>query len=82
MGYFKLPYSQNTLNSGSYHTGGTLPMKKIPKNETETNLLGNPVGWQKIHIVDSSIFPSLPATTIGMLAMANAYRIVFEIKEI
>ena len=82
MGYYKLPYSQNSINSGSYHTGGTLPMKKFPKEETETNLVGNPKGLEKIHIIDSSIFPSLPATTIGMLTMANAYRIVSEIKDI
>lgn len=67
------PIAQN--NTGSYHVGGTLPMKKNPKKETETDLLGRPLNMKNVHVVDSSVFPSLPGTTIGLLAMANADRI-------
>ncbi|MDP7702393.1 GMC oxidoreductase [Mycobacterium sp. TY815] len=58
-----------------WHFGGTLPMRKAPSDEMHTDLLGRPKGWQQIHVVDSSIFPSVPATTVALLAMANASRI-------
>lgn len=58
-----------------WHFGGTLPMTKAPSDETHTDLLGRPKGWERIHVVDSSVFPSVPATTVALLAMANATRI-------
>ena len=54
-------------------------MNKNPKNKFETDILGRISGWDNIHIIDSSIFPSLPGTTIGLLAMANATRIATEV---
>ena len=74
------PFVQDTISSGGYHVGGTLPMKIIPEKDTDTNLLGIPKGWSRIHVIDSSTFPSLPGTTIGLLAMANAARIASEIE--
>lgn len=62
----------------SFHIGGSLPMRAHPRDELETDLLGRPPGWRRVHVVDSSVFPSLPGTTIGLLAMANATRIVSE----
>ena len=67
-------------NSGSYHVGGTLPMKAEGGDNLETDELGRISAWQHVHIVDSSIFPSLPGTTIGLMAMANAMRIVEKVK--
>lgn len=64
------------LNSGAYHVGGTLPMRARPTNELETDTLGRVAAWERVHVVDSSVFPSLPGTTIGLLSMSNAYRIV------
>jgi choline dehydrogenase-like flavoprotein len=58
-----------------WHFGGTLPMTKAPSDEMHTDLLGRPKGWQQIHVVDSSVFSSVPATTVALLAMANASRI-------
>lgn len=58
-----------------WHFGGTLPMTRTPSDELHTDLLGRPKGWQRIHVVDSSVFPSVPATTVALLAMANASRI-------
>jgi choline dehydrogenase-like flavoprotein len=55
-------------------------MCATPVLETDTDTDGRPKGWQRIHIVDSSVFPSLPGTTIGLLAMANAARIASEVK--
>lgn len=63
------------LNSGAYHVGGTLPMKKNPLGNLETDTLGKLSAWKNIHIVDTSVFSSLPGTTVGLLTMANAYRI-------
>jgi choline dehydrogenase-like flavoprotein len=58
-----------------WHFGGSMPMTKAPSDEMHTDLLGRPMNWNRIHVVDSSVFPSVPATTVALLAMANATRI-------
>jgi len=58
-----------------WHFGGTMPMTNNPSDEMHTDLLGRPKGWQHVHVVDSSVFSSVPATTVALLAMANASRI-------
>ncbi len=63
----------------TFHLGGSLPMRLFPKFENETDLLGTPKGWHRIHVVDSSVFPSIPGTTVGLPAMANAWRIASEV---
>lgn len=63
-------------NDGTYHVGGTLPMRANSRGPMETDTLGRLSQWQHVNVVDTSVFPSLPGTTIGLLAMANAYRIV------
>lgn len=74
-----IPFAKN--NSGSYHVGGSLPMKaEVMRDNLETDELGRVSAWQHVHIVDSSTFPSLPGTTIGLMAMANAMRIVEKVK--
>lgn len=75
-----LPAMLDGTRSVSFHVGGTLPMRRIPETDTETDLLGRPKGWNLIHFVDSSIFTSIPGTTIGLLAMANAARIASEVE--
>lgn len=57
-----------------YHSGGTFPMRAKPE-PGETDTLGRLPGWPSIHLVDSSVFPSIAATTIVMTSMANAHRI-------
>jgi choline dehydrogenase-like flavoprotein len=57
-----------------FHTGGTFPMRANP-GAFETDLLGRPHGFSHLHLVDASVFPSLPATTITLSVMANAHRI-------
>ena len=49
------------------------------KERLETDILGRLYGHKRIHIVDGSIMPSIPATTIALLQMANADRIVMAI---
>ena len=63
------------INSGTQHVGGSFPMSTGPINEYETDTLGQLQGLEDLHLIDSSILPNLPSTTIGILCMANAYRI-------
>lgn len=58
----------------SFHCGGILPMRNHPRNG-ETDVLGRPRGLSRVHIVDASVLPSVPATTITFSVMANAHRI-------
>jgi choline dehydrogenase-like flavoprotein len=57
-----------------YHTGGSFPMAHQP-TESQSDIYGRPAGLQRVHAVDSSVFPSIAATTITLTAMANAYRV-------
>ena len=78
--YTITPFVRYFGNTDGYHVGGSLPMKAKPESDTDTNIFGNPKGWKRIHVMDSSVFPSLPGTTIGLLAMANASRIASEVE--
>jgi choline dehydrogenase-like flavoprotein len=57
-----------------FHSGGSFPMRVQP-GELECDLLGRPYGLERVHLVDSSTFPSIPSTTITFTVMANAHRI-------
>jgi len=69
-----LPALQFADPGRSYHSGGGFPMRKNP-SEWETDPLGRLPGWDRIHLVDASTFPSIPATTMALNIMANAHRI-------
>ena len=69
-----LPAVQFADPGRSYHSGGGFPMRKNP-TEWETDTLGRLPGWDRIHLVDASTFPSIPATTMALNIMANAHRI-------
>lgn len=58
----------------SFHTGGTLPMSDTPR-ALQTDTLGRLSGFKNVHVVDASILPSIPASTITFSVMANAHRI-------
>lgn len=60
------------------HTGGSFPMRSHP-GALETDIFGRLQGLKRIHVVDASVFPSVPATTITLTAMANAHRIGSEV---
>jgi choline dehydrogenase-like flavoprotein len=60
-----------------FHCGGSLPMRATPGN-FETDTLGRPHGWSRVHAVDASVLPAVPATTITFSVMANAHRIGWE----
>lgn len=57
-----------------YHSGGTFPMRVSP-HFGESDLLGRPYGFKNVHLVDASVFPTIPAGPITLNAMANASRI-------
>jgi choline dehydrogenase-like flavoprotein len=44
-------------------------------SEGQSDVFGRPAGYARVHAVDSTVFPSIAATTITLTAMANAWRI-------
>ena len=69
-----LPLLRPGLPGRGFHSGGTFPMTSKPSG-LESDILGRPAGFRRIHAVDSTVFSSIPATTITLSAMANAHRI-------
>ncbi len=57
------------------HCGGSFPMRRQPRSDFDTDLLGRPFGWERVFAVDASVLPSIPGTTLAFSVMANAYRI-------
>lgn len=59
------------------HAGGSFPMKKSP-SDWQTDRQGRLHGHERVHLIDSSVLPSLPAATFTYAVMANASRIATE----
>jgi choline dehydrogenase-like flavoprotein len=57
-----------------YHVGGSFPMRRTP-GAFESDTLGRPTGFARVHVVDGSIFPTVPALPITYTIQANAHRI-------
>jgi len=68
------PLLQITEPGRGFHSGGSFPMAEAP-GPGQTDRLGRPYGMTRCHVVDATIFPSIPAPTITFTVMANAYRI-------
>jgi choline dehydrogenase-like flavoprotein len=64
----------------SYHFGGSFPhVEGTPRpGALETDTLGRLAEWDRVHLVDGAVFPSVPATTFTLTVMANAHRIATE----
>jgi len=62
----------------SWHFGGSMPMLARNGAPIDTDVLGRPRGFERTHVVDASVLPSIPATTLALVTMANATRIVHE----
>ena len=58
----------------SFHVGASLPMRANP-GAGESDILGRPDGARRLHVVDASVLPAIPATTITFGMMGNAHRI-------
>ena len=41
----------------------------------QSDRLGRPLGWERLHLIDATSLPAIPATTITYSVMANAHRI-------
>ena len=65
------------LPGSGAHIGGSFPMRPDPKG-FESDALGRPAGLKRVHVVDSTVFPTVPAPTITLTIMANAFRIASE----
>jgi choline dehydrogenase-like flavoprotein len=61
----------------SYHFGGSFP-SATHRSPLGTDRLGRLQQWENIHLVDASVFPTVPATTFTLTIMANAHRIATE----
>lgn len=70
-----LPMVSFSAPGKSYHWGGSFPHDPSGHLSTGTDLLGRPHGWERVHLVDASVFPSVAATTFTLTIMANAHRI-------
>lgn len=76
--FLKVPFaSQDSVAAQGYHFGASFPMVVTPSNDNHTDVLGRPFGWNRIHVVDTSVLPAIPATGVGVVTMANAYRIAY-----
>jgi len=76
-----LPMLQVAEPGRGFHSGSSFPMRAVP-GELETDTLGRLPRWQRIHLVDASVLPEIPATQITFSVMANAHRIGWEAAEI
>ena len=76
-----MPYSKFISNFfranklGAWHFGGTLPMTEKNNRLGSCSVNGEINGLNNLYIIDTSCFPSIPGSTIGLLTMANSYRI-------
>ena len=63
----------------SYHFGGSFPHSDAPADgPLTTDRLGRLRQWSRVHLVDASVFPTVPATTFTLTIMANSHRIATE----
>jgi choline dehydrogenase-like flavoprotein len=69
-----IPMIQMGMPGRGFHSGGSFPMRAQPR-AGESDILGRPYGLQRVHAIDATVLPSIPATTITYTVMANAYRI-------
>jgi choline dehydrogenase-like flavoprotein len=57
-----------------FHSGGSFPMSRESLRHT-SDVEGRPYGFDRVHLVDASCLPSIPATPPTLPVMANAWRI-------
>jgi hypothetical protein len=66
----------------SYHWGGSFPHTADRSTVFSSDILGRVGDWKRTHLVDASVWPTVPATTYGLTAMANSHRIASETIEV
>jgi ferredoxin len=76
--YPVVPMLRLSPGGKSYHWGGSFPHTNNRSTIFESDQLGRVGSWDRIHLVDASVFPTIPAMTFGLTIMANAHRIASE----
>jgi len=69
-----LPARRLNPPGSAFHAGATLRMARTP-GARQSDTLGRPQGMSRLHLIDASSLPAIPATTITLSVMANAHRI-------
>jgi choline dehydrogenase-like flavoprotein len=74
-----LPLAFLSAPGKSYHFGGSLPHRlSSVDGPLTTDAQGRLRTWSRVHMIDASVFPTIPATTFTLTIMANAHRIATE----
>jgi ferredoxin len=80
--YPLIPMLRLSAVGKSYHWGGSFPHTTDRPIIFSSDRLGRVGSWERIHLVDASVFPTVPAMTFGLTVMANAHRIASESLEL
>ena len=80
--YPVVPMLRLSASGKSYHWGGSFPHTADRPLILSSDRLGRVGSWDRIHLVDASVFPTVPAMTFGLTVMANAHRIASESLEL
>jgi ferredoxin len=80
--YPLVPMLRLSATGKSYHWGGSFPHTADKPTVLSSDRLGRVGSWQRIHLADASVFPTIPAMTFGLTVMANAHRIASESLEL
>jgi len=80
--YPVIPMFRLSAAGKSYHWGGSFRHTADEPTLFSSDRLGRVGSWQRIHLVDASVFPTVPAMTFGLTVMANAHRIASESLEL
>ena len=73
--YPALPAVRMSATAKSYHWGASFPHMREQASVLSSDPMGRVAGWKRIHLIDASVFPNVPATTFTLTVMANAHRI-------
>ena len=80
--YPVIPMLRLSAAGKSYHWGGSFPHMTDRSSVFSSDRLGRAGSWKRTHLVDASVFPTVPAMTYGLTVMANAHRIASESLEL
>lgn len=80
--YPLIPMVRLSAAGKSYHWGGSFPHTSDRPIKFSSDRLGRVGSWERTHLVDASVFPTVPAMTFGLTIMANAHRIASESLEL
>jgi ferredoxin len=76
--YPVIPMLKLSPAAKSYHWGASFPHMDGGSAQFRSDNLGRVGSWKRTHLIDASVFPTVPATTYGLTVMANAHRIASE----